>query len=149
MPVSEMHEFVQLAPSLGEKLRLDEEAVTYDYYMEPPPGCEVFRLHDDVIGRNSGRIDGMRSDDWSGLSIFEAGRMRYFGGFIGETGGRRHAGLNYYGITLLDDGALRYLTAPIDQVGAISGRDRLVISRFRSFCRETMEKGLWLVHFGI
>ncbi len=149
MIVSEMHEFVQLAPSLGERLRQDEDAISYEYCLTPPPGCEVFQLHDDVIGRNSGRIDGLRSDDWSGLSLFEADRMRYFCGFIGETDGRRHAGLNYYGITLLDDQALRYLTAPVEKVGAISGQDRLIISRFRNFCRLTQEKGLWLVHFGI
>lgn len=147
--MSLQHEFAQIIPSQAEKLHRNENAVDYGYCLKPPQGMAVFRLHDDVIGRNSGRIDGLRTDDWSGMAIFEPGKMRYFSGFTGITGGRQHAGLNGYGITLLDEAALRYFIAPIGQVGAIAPQDKLVISRFRRFCEETLEKGLRLVHFGI
>lgn len=143
------HEFVQIAPTRAERLRRGDDAISYDYCRKPPAGMQVFRLHDDVIRRSSGRIDGLRSEDWSGMKIFEPGRMRYFSGFTGMTGGMQHAGLNFYGITLLDEDALRYFTAPIGQVGAIAPQDKLAISRFRRFCEDTLAKGLWLVHFGI
>lgn len=143
------HEFVQILPEQGAVLRLDETAVDYDYCRKPPAGMRTFCLHDDVIRRSLGRIDGHTSEDWSGMKIFEPGRMRYFSGFTGVTGGMRHAGLNSCGVTLLDEAALRYLTAPIGQTGMIAARDKLVISRFRRFCDDTLAAGLWLVHFGI
>lgn len=65
------------------------------------------------------------------------------------TGGLQHAGLNRYGVTLLDDMALMALTAPLAAAGAIAPQDRMMISRFRRFCEETLTAGLWLVHFGI
>ena len=147
--MSLMHEFVQITPVMGVQLRQSEDAVDYGYCQEPPQGMTTFRLHDDVIGRNSGRIDGQRTDDWSGMAVFEPGKMRYFSGFTGVTGGQQHAGLNVHGITLLDEAALQYLTAPVGQVGAIAPEDKLIISRFRRFVEETLAAGLWLVHFGI
>lgn len=143
------HEFMQIAPDLAEQLRWNDEAVSYDDCLKPPKGMEIFRIHDDVIGRNSGRIDGLRSEDWSGMAVFEPGKMRYFSGFAGMTGGRQHAGLNGYGMTLLDEAALQYLTAPVCQTGMIAPQDKLIISRFRRFCEDTLAKGLRLVHFGI
>lgn len=147
--MTQYHEFVQISLAQAENLRRKDDAVGYEYCLKPPQGMAVFRLHDDVIGRNSGRIDGLRTEDWSGMAIFEPGKMRYFGGFTGVTGGRQHAGLNYYGVTLLDEAALRYFTAPIGQVGAIAPQDKLIISQFRRFCEETLTKRLLLVHFGI
>lgn len=143
------HEFLQIAAERAEGLRQDALAVPYDEVHAPPEGMRVFSLHDDVIRRNLGRIDGCTSDDWSGLAVFEPGRMRYFSGFTGVTDGVAHAGLNSYGVTLLDAAALGYLTAPIGEVGTIAPRDRLVISSFRRFCEETLAAGLCLVHFGI
>lgn len=143
------HEFLQITPARAEQLRRDALAVPYDEVRAPPEGMRVFRLHDDVIRRNLGRIDGCMADDWSGMALFEPGKMRYFNGFTGVTDGLAHAGLNSYGVTLLDAAALGYLTAPIDEVGAIAPRDRLIISRFRRFCEETLDSGLCLVHFGI
>lgn len=143
------HEFLQIVPERAAALREDEMAVPYDEVHAPPSGMRVFRLHDDVIGRNLGRIDGRRSDDFSGMSLYEPGQMRYFSGFMGVTGGVQHAGLNSCGVTLLDGEALAYLTAPIGETGLIAARDRLLISRFRRFCEETQAAGLWLVHFGI
>lgn len=143
------HEFLQITPERAERLREDALAVPYDEVHAPPEGMRVFRLHDDVIRRNLGRSDGRMADDWSGMALFEPGKMRYFSGFTGVTDGLTHAGLNSYGVTLLDAAALGYLTAPIDEVGAIAPRDRLIISRFRRFCEETLDSGLCLVHFGI
>ena len=39
------------------------------------------------------------------------------------------------------------LAVPYDEVHAPP--DRLIISRFRRFCEETLDSGLCLVHFGI
>ena len=147
--LSLMHEFVQSSPERGVLLRQSEDAVDYGYCQNPPQGMAFFRLHDDVIGRNSGRIDGLRTDDWSGMAVFEPGKMRYFSGFTGMTGGQQHAGLNVYGITLLEESALQYLTGPVGQVGAIAPEDKHIISRFRRYVEETLAAGLWLVHFGI
>lgn len=68
------HEFLQVSPERAGALRLDDAAIPYDEVMAPPAGMQVFRLHDDVIGRNLGRIDERRSDDWSGMSLFERGK---------------------------------------------------------------------------
>lgn len=147
--MSLLHEFLQIAPERAALLREDELAVPYDEVHAPPAGMRVFRLHDDVIRRNLGHVDGRMSDDWTGMATYEPGRMRFFSGFTGVTGGIQHAGLNSYGVTLLDAAALAYLTAPVDAVGAIAPGDKLSISRFRRFCEETRDAGLCLVHFGI
>ena len=147
--MSLIHEFVQITQAQGVLLRQNEDAVDYSYCQDPPRAMATFRIHDDVIGRNSGRIDGQRTDDWSGMAVYEPEKMRYFSGFVGVTGGEQHAGLNVYGITLLDEAALRYLAAPIGLVGAIAPADKHIISRFRRFVEETLAAGLWLVHFGI
>lgn len=141
-----VHEFITIRPEIREREEIDY--LFFVKYREDPSVIRRWmRLSDDVVLAHYGfkredfRISGMTTEN------FYPELMKFFSSFIAETDhGRKHIGLCYWGITVLTTEVLEKIirNAENDEV-----RREKEVLRFVDFCRDALEMGECVIHFGV
>ncbi len=141
-----VHEFITIRPEIRKREKIDY--LFFVKYREDPSVIRRWmRLSDEVVLAHYGfkredfRISGMTTEN------FYPELMKFFSSFIADTeDGRKCIGLSYWGITVLKTDVLEKIVrnAACDGIR----REKEMLS-FADFCRDALEKGEWVIHFGV
>lgn len=137
-----VHDFYQVEPK--KVMHLDEDKLC-EYVMANKGELKHTTIPDEVVRRNLGRTD---KAEFCALDIemFAPEKMKYFSSFLNTCTENKTIGLNYYGITLMNDEVLDYLAVKRQN---IYFWDRGRLRKFIRFMNDARQTQKWIVHYGI
>ena len=136
------HDFYQIA--LKDIVSMSEDKIL-DYIIEHKKILPCMSLPDSMVRRNLGRIDNQEFKAFD-LSTYTQGKMKVFSSFLNTRAEIQTIGINYYGITILDNMVLKAL---VDHHEHICPVDLIKLNHFLRYCKNALAHEKWIIHWGI